>query len=204
MTNNKIFTAILALAFIFTAEKAAAECDGFYLAGRAGYAEYEVDDDRSGVGNSFSHYVVDKKRFIASGGIGYRHEHFRTEIEYMWRKANSENISSYAKGKFRSQSYMFIVYYDFFPYSWFTPFVDAGIGWTNHKLTITNNSVGTKLKMDDDSFTWSLGAGISAKLTNRLNLDVGYRYYDMGNLDEFNGKTSVTDQEVYVGVRYIL
>ena len=71
MTNNKIFTAILALAFIFTAEKAAAECDGFYLAGRAGYAEYEVDDDRSGVGNSFSHYVVDKKRFIASGGIGY-------------------------------------------------------------------------------------------------------------------------------------
>ena len=36
MTNNKIFTAILALAFIFTAEKAAAECDGFYLAGRAG------------------------------------------------------------------------------------------------------------------------------------------------------------------------
>lgn len=97
MTNNKIFTAILALAFIFTAGKAAAECDGFYLAGRAGYAEYEVDDDRSGVGNGFSHYIVDKKRFIASGGIGYRHEHFRTEIEYMWRKANSENISSYAK-----------------------------------------------------------------------------------------------------------
>ena len=84
MTNNKIFTAILALAFIFTAEKAAAECDGFYLAGRAGYAEYEVDDDRSGVGNSFSHYIVDKKRFISYGGIGYRHEHYRTEIEYMW------------------------------------------------------------------------------------------------------------------------
>lgn len=36
MTNNKIFTAILALAFIFTAEKAAAECDGFYLAGAPG------------------------------------------------------------------------------------------------------------------------------------------------------------------------
>lgn len=63
---------------------------------------------------------------------------------------------------------------------------------------------GVKFKMDDDSFTWSLGAGISAKLTNRLNLDVGYRYYDMGDLDEFNGKTSVTDQEVYVGVRYVL
>ena len=122
----------------------------------------------------------------------------------MWRKANSENISNYAKGKFRSQSYMFIVYYDFFPYSWFTPFVDAGIGWANHKLTMSYPVSGVKFKMDDDSFTWSLGAGISAKLTNRLNLDVGYRYYDMGDLDEFNGKTSVTDQEVYVGVRYIL
>ena len=122
----------------------------------------------------------------------------------MWRKANSENISNYAKGKFRSQSYMFIVYYDFFPYSWFTPFVDAGIGWTNHKLTMSYPVSGVKFKMDDDSFTWSLGAGISAKLTNRLNLDVGYRYYDMGDLDEFNAKTSVTYQEVYVGVRYIL
>lgn len=64
MTNNKIFTAILALAFIFTAEKAAAECDGFYLAGRAGYAEYEVDDDRSGVGNSFPTMSLTRKDLL--------------------------------------------------------------------------------------------------------------------------------------------
>ena len=45
MTNNKIFTAILALAFIFTAEKAAAECDGFYLAGRAGLMTTEAESE---------------------------------------------------------------------------------------------------------------------------------------------------------------
>ena len=32
----------------------------------------------------------------------------------------------------------------------------------------------------EHNFTWVLGGGISAKMTNRLNLDVGYRYYDMG------------------------
>mgnify|MGYP002534793143 CR=1 FL=1 len=66
-------------------------------------------------------------------------------------------------------------------------------------MTITNNSVGTKLKMDDDSFTWSLGAGISAKLTNRLNLDVGYRYYDMGELADGD----IHNHEVYGGLRYV-
>lgn len=203
MTNNKIFAVILASIFIFAIKPVRAECDGFYLAGRVGYAKYDVDDDRSGVSNSVSDYIVDKKRFLAGGGIGYRYEHFRAAAEYTWRKKNEGYITSYTKGKFKSQSYMFVVYYDFFPYSWFTPYVDAGIGWTNHKMSL-NNRFSSQIKMDEDNFTWSLGAGISAKLTNRWNIDVGYRYYDMGDLDEYNGKTSVTDQEVYVGLRYVL
>lgn len=204
MTNNKLVTMFLAIFSLLYASFANAECDGFYLAGRAGYAKYEIDDGRSGISDGAGSYVVDKKRFIASGALGYRYRHFRGELEYVWRKKNSGMVSDITRAKFKSNSYMFVVYYDFFPYSWFTPFINAGIGLTQHRLDSYIPVVGVGYHMKDNNFTWSLGAGISAKLTNRWNVDVGYRYYDMGDLSALYGKTDVTDQEVYVGLRYVL
>ncbi len=202
--NKNILSLFLAIAVTLLTNSAFAECDGFYIAGRAGFAKYEIEDNRSGVTQNISDYVVDKQRFLASGALGYRYEHFRAEIEYVWRDRNSGSLSDFADAKFKSRSYMFVVYYDFFPYSWFTPFVNAGIGWSDHSLSIDNRLAPKYEKIDETNFTWSLGAGISAKITNRWNLDVGYRYYDMGSLDAYNGDTTVTDQEVYVGLRYVL
>ena len=204
MTINKVFFLIFVftLLMFFGFEKA--ECGGCDLAGRIGYAKYEIEDERSGVSNNVNDYIVDKKRVLASGALGYRYEHFRAAVEYTWRKKNSGLVSGITDVKFNSQSYMFVVYYDFFPYSWFTPYVDAGLGWSRNKLSLKNNLNGTGNKINETSFTWSLGAGISAKITNRWNLDLGYRYYDMGSLEEYNGDTSVTDQEVYLGLRYVL
>lgn len=199
-----LFLTVLAIFAAMHINSANAECDGFYLAGRAGYAKYEVEDSRSGVSTNLSGYVVDKKRFMASGALGYRYNHFRGELEYVWRKKNSATVAGITEGKFKSESYMFVVYYDFFPYSWFTPFVNAGLGYTRSKLSFHNKIVDAGYQAKDDSFTWSLGAGISAKVTNRFNIDLGYRYYDMGELSQFNGKTDVTDQEIYVGLRYVL
>lgn len=201
---NRIYKLILiALAvFCIVNNNAYAECDGVYLAGRAGFAKYKIDDKHSN--DKRSDYVVDKKRFMASGALGYRYEHFRGELEYVWRKKNSKQITEFANGKFKSESFMFVVYYDFFPYSWFTPFVNAGLGYSRNKLSIQNSAVDTSYKVKENAFTWSLGAGISAKVTNRLNVDLGYRYYDMGSLDTFNGKTSLDDQEIYLGLRYVL
>lgn len=202
MTKN--ITTVLATAFILQAGTALAECDGFYLAGRVGQAKYKLEDSRSSVDSSHSDYVVDKKRLLLSGAIGYRYEHFRAEFEYIWRKKNSKQLTEFAKAKFNSPSYMFVVYYDLFPYSWFTPFVNAGIGYTRSKLQITNSIVDATYKIKENAFTWSLGAGISAKVTNRLNVDLGYRYYDMGELSAFNGKTDLSGQEIYLGLRYVL
>lgn len=204
MTINRTLFFTLLIAFSGLSNIVKAECDGFYIAGRVGYAKYEIEDDRGGVNNNVNDYIVDKKRFLASGALGYRYEHFRAAVEYTWRKKNSGLVSGVTDVKFNSQSYMFVVYYDFFPYSWFTPYVDAGLGWSRNKLSLQNNLNGAGNRINETSFTWSLGAGISAKITNRWNLDLGYRYYDMGSLDKYNGDTSVTDQEVYLGLRYVL
>jgi opacity protein-like surface antigen len=203
MTKNKFILGFLAVASLFVAESAKAECDGFYLAARGGMAKIEIDDTRS-VGD-YSGYVVDDKRFMASGALGYRYKHVRGELEYVWRKKNSKSISEFLTANFKSQSYMFVLYYDFFPYYWFTPFVNAGVGYTQNRLSAYNSSVNETYSIKDNSFTWSLGAGISAKITNRWNVDLGYRYYDMGDgLSKDNGSTETTDHEVYLGLRYVL
>jgi outer membrane autotransporter protein len=100
---------------------------------------------------------------------------------------------------------MFVVYYDFFPDYWFTPFVNAGVGYTHSKFHFRNKTVNASYSSKDNAFTWSLGAGLSAKLTNRWNLDIGYRYYDMGELsNKYKGKNDITNQEIYAGMRYVL
>lgn len=200
-----LFITILAMFTTICITSAKAECDGFYIAGRAGYAKYKVDDDRSGVSSSSSDYVIDKRRFMASGALGYRYEHFRGELEYIWRKKNSGGVAGITEGKFKSESYMFVVYYDFFPYTWFTPFVNAGLGYTRSKLAINMPLTDFSRHVKENGFTWSLGAGISLKITNRMNLDVGYRYYDMGDGPSAdNGKTTMDNQEIYAGLRYVL
>ena len=199
-----IFSILFAFALLFSATTAKAECNGFYFAGRGGTAKYKVSDHKSNVHNNISNYAIDRRRVMVSGALGYRHDNYRAEIEYVWRRKNSEKIADIAKARFKSHSYMFVVYYDFFPASWFTPFVNAGLGYTHSKVRFHNKTAHTHYSAKDNAFTWSLGAGLSAKITNRLNFDIGYRYYDMGNLSEHSGKTDLSDQEIYAGIRYIL
>lgn len=203
--TKKIFFTVLTVFHISFTTNSYAECDGFYIAGRIGQAKIELEDSRSGFNDYSNDKLISKRRLMASGAIGYRYEHWRAELEYVWRKKN-DKATDIATQYFRSQSYMFVVYYDFFPYTWFTPFVNAGVGYTKNKLkSIGNpNFTSPSYNISNSEFTWSLGAGISAKITNRWNMDIGYRYYDMGDLDTFNGKTKTTDQEIYMGLRYVL
>ncbi|MBR5598903.1 MAG: porin family protein [Alphaproteobacteria bacterium] len=204
--TKKIFFLFLTIFCTSIAINSYAECDGFYIAGRLGQAKIESENDKSGVDGYSNDNVINKSRLIASGAVGYRHEHWRAELEYIWRKKNDKTIAQgISDVSFKSKSYMFVVYYDFLPYTWFTPFVNAGIGYTKNKLSIRNNIYGVGYSAKNNDFTWSVGAGISAKITNRLNMDIGYRYYDMGDgLDTLNGKTEVDAHEIYMGARYVL
>ena len=202
MTKNcKLFSIILMAITFFAMKPAFAECDGFYLAARAGATKYHIDNNHT---TNLSDYAIDKRRFLASGALGYRYKHVRAEVEYLWRRKNKETVIGVSEARFQAQSFMFILYYDFFPYYWFTPYVDAGAGYTHNKTRYRDKIANTSFSSKDDNFTWSLGAGLSAKITNRLNLDVGYRYYDVGEITFHNGKSDANDQEVYVGLRYIM
>lgn len=185
------------------AHTALADCNGMYLGVRGGVVHYKDDASDSDSG-------IDKNKLMLSGALGYRHDYFRVELEYVWRDKNEHSYSSggvNSKVNFKTYSYMLNGYIDLAPYSWFTPYIGAGIGFTKLKyseimtsplgqtavLTNTGNYKPTRL-------TWSVGGGVSVKVTNRFNVDAGYRYYDMNSLRHIK---NIDAHEIYGGVRYV-
>jgi len=196
MKKMLLATSAVALCAVFSAP-AHAECDGIYGALRAGYVKHDADDLQG---------KLDERRFMMSGALGYRWEYFRTELEYVWRKYNVDTSVPGSRALLKTYSYMWNAYYDILPYHWWSPFVGGGIGFTKTRY----RDVAGGLAVADwatTKFTWSLGGGLSLKVTNRLNLDVGYRYYKFGkpkaNAFSGHGTYDVTAQEVYGGIRYV-
>ncbi len=173
------------------ATPANAECDGIYAALRGGVAKHDMDEIQGD---------LDKNRLMLSGALGYRYEYFRTELEYVWRKAIKDRSVEDEEASLKTYSYMWNIYYDVLPYNWWTPYVGAGIGFTKTKYNNRDTASGfMNHNWKTTKFTWSVGAGLSLKVTNRFNIDAGYRYYDFGDPH----KADVTAQEIYGGIRYV-
>lgn len=186
------------------ASAANADCNGIYLGARGGIVDYNYAKSS---GTSLKE--LDEKKLMLSGALGYRYNYWRTELEYVWRDKNKWHKSTGTGGgsnlSFESYSYMWNNYIDFAPYYWLSPYVGAGMGWTKMKFdSISYTPFG---EWDDNAwfnhtptkFTWTLGGGLTVKVTNRFNVDAGYRYYDMGSIH----KMDVHAHEVYGGVRYV-
>lgn len=205
---NKLLLSASALAIgMVAANQAMADCNGLYLAARGGVVKHKIEGSNyGGDGNSLNDF--NKNKFMMSGALGYRYNYFRGELEYVWRAKNKYNKTQGSFNEhytFKSQSYMLNGYIDLAPYSWFTPYVGAGVGFTKLKLNEGNNMDDEAWKVSKSKFTWSVGGGLSIKVTNRFNVDAGYRYYDMGSIKGYTGreKNDITAQEVYGGIRYV-
>lgn len=190
-----------ALIAVMHTTPANAECDGPYVALRGGIVKHDISGGFSSV-TADDDLNLDKERLMISGALGYRYEHWRGEFEYVWRKYTNDDDEWYTR-KFKSYSYMLNAYYDVFPYNWWTPYVGAGIGLTQLKYSSFDKASGITDNLDGNykplNFTWSIGAGLSLKVTNRWNVDVGYRYYDMGHIRHADADA----QEIYGGLRYV-
>ncbi|EJL35467.1 opacity protein, partial [Caulobacter sp. AP07] len=130
-------------------------------------------------------------------------------------------------GSIDSWSLMVNVLYDFAPDSWINPFVGAGVGinrldvsalgqFSNAiptPITATNPAI-QNLTVDDDdiAIAWQGIAGASIKATDKLKVDVTYRYFATNdhawqtkgsaalNAGAFEGQYK--DQSLTVGLRY--
>lgn len=198
MKNKLLSTLIAVVLSSAIATPALAECDGFYMGLRGGIVNHNLGDSDEALGDRLE---VDDNAWMAAVALGYRYTYFRTEFEYTWREETEEvsgDIDAQHESTFQTTSYMLNLYADLTPYSMFTPYVMAGIGITNIKYEF--RGFGRQPKTyEEDNFTWALGGGISAKVTNRINVDFGYRFLNMGEIE----KASIRAHEIYAGVRYV-
>lgn len=194
--NKLILTASALVLGLSLAMPAMAECNGVYVAGRGGIFKNHFKKKQTH--DTFVN-ELDKKKLMLSGAVGYRYDYWRTELEYVWRDRNDYSNEFY-KYDFKSYSGMWNNYIDILPYEWISPYVGAGLGYTKLKYSSKDLTSGEHLASDKKTnFTWSLGAGVTVKVTNRINVDAGYRYYDIGSF----GHEDVTLQEFYGGLRYV-
>ncbi|MBL8670046.1 MAG: porin family protein [Alphaproteobacteria bacterium] len=79
---------------------------------------------------------------------------------------------------------------------WFSPYLRAGIGLAQIEADRLRTQPGGAFSGSGPfstpggtatKFAWSLGAGVDLKLAERITLDVGYRYLDLGKLSYDSG-----------------
>jgi opacity protein-like surface antigen len=191
-----ILTASALVLGLSLAMPAMADCNGVYVAGRGGVFKNHFKKKQT---HDFDQNGMNKNKLMLSGAVGYRYDYWRTELEYVWRDKNKfEN--DFFKRQFRTYSGMWNNYIDILPYEWISPYAGVGIGYTKLKYSAKDKFENTVIRSDKKTnFTWSLGAGVTVKVTNRINVDAGYRYYDIGSF----GHEDVTLQEIYGGLRYV-
>lgn len=210
---------------------------GWYLRGDIGYKIYNNPDmsysNTAGgyVGPDSLYFNEDlDETFLVGVGAGYKfNEYFRTDVtlDYEFEAGGSGRLTciaacaplGYSTESFDIDAWSSLInaYVDLGTYNGFTPYLGGGIGASY--LTTRNvryvNGDGTTGNYTGDSkwnFAWALTAGAAYALSERLLLDVNYRYMHLG--DAKTGDVTISGEsapihiediaahEIRVGLRY--
>jgi opacity protein-like surface antigen len=136
----------------------------------------------------------------AGAGVGYRFNNWlRMDATGEFRQAKLDALSSYPSGvgftagtfAFSAKKNAFVglvnTYIDLGTWHGVTPFVGAGIGFAAiniHDFTLTNVQQGAVYyggRGNRTNFAWALHAGAAIEVSDRLALELGYRYLNMGD-----------------------
>lgn len=150
-----------------------ADAFGFYLRGDVGmsFLEWSGGDDDHG--------------FLGGVGVGYRFDdNLRTDLTVDW--AGKYEVAPGAD--LSTTTVLGNLYFDWANDSAFTPYVGAGAGygWVN-----------TDVGSDDSGLAVGLAAGVAVRITDGVDLDVGYRFRDT-----FISGSNPMEHQAAVGVRF--
>jgi opacity protein-like surface antigen len=121
----------------------------------------------------------------------------RGEVMFDWRGDRdltgtlATAVGSAASGSafrtsIQTQTIMFNAYYDLGQWNRMVPYIGAGVGVARNDMdSVVYSALPNSPVAGDDkwSLAWSLMAGTSFQLSDRVILDLGYRYIDMGKAE---------------------
>lgn len=220
------------------------EFGGWYLRGHFGMSNQRVGEiHHPGFDAVAVHEFVDEPSFdsglIGSLGIGYQFtERFRADafVEYRGRTDFSaldryqiagpdwDGTNDYDGGK-SEWLVMANAYVDLGNYSGFVPYVGAGIGASRNTISrfrdinVPNQGVAYADEDPTWNFAWALHAGLGYQATERMTVEFGYSYVNLGDaqtgtLTTYDGTPGgvqgkmkfkdITSHDFKLGLRYSL
>jgi outer membrane protein OmpA-like peptidoglycan-associated protein len=181
--------------------------EGWYGRADVGYS-FEGESEFTELGSSVSlDHDSDWSQFL---GLGYAFENgFRLEGELGHRfnqyAEGDLNDAGFVDGDVHAWSAMANLFYDFNRGGSIEPYVGVGIGAARLNSYVTDGA--DSIDDSDTVLAYQGLLGVAIGLTERLDLDVGYRYFQADDADLTSSiPTQVdqdyTDQSITLGIRY--
>jgi opacity protein-like surface antigen len=187
---------------------------GLYLRGDIGVSHYGNSTHRSSFANTtvvVPGFAINNSSFdnvaFAGVGIGYQFNNWlRFDVTGEMRTTSRFSaIESYTNAwanpgcgvrcydtygaSIGTNVFLANGYLDLGTWHGFTPFVGAGVGWANHKVTGLHDispqpagGFGISTDKSKSGMAWALMAGVGFEVTRNFKLELAYRYLDMGSI----------------------
>ncbi len=145
-----------------------------------------------------------------SPALGKRfHNNYRVEFELARQKNDLDKAVSSGPGKtpIRSQAeslaLMANIYYDFMNKSPLVPFLSAGLGYAKVDMSdLISPESGLLIPGEDDYvLAYQFSAGIGCNLSERVSLDIKYRYFNNEDPDLGIIETEFASHNYYAGMK---
>ena len=180
----------LALAALMAGAGGAAHAtEGWYGRADVGYS-VDGDLDIEQATDTFDF----EEDWMGSVGLGYamHNSGLRLEGELAFRYNDFEvNDPAVNDGFARSYAAMFNAYYDFNRGGSFEPYVGVGVGGARVSAGATFNGFNDVFKDEDTVIAYQAMAGVAIGLSERLDLDIGYRYFVANSVAFTSNESSV-------------
>ena len=206
MKKNLLIIFVCVLAFFFSASVYSAE--GLYVSGNIGFATASDSDltDSTVPGTTVN---IEFDTGLALGAaLGYDFNRFRVEGEISYQtndvdKIGAQGVFFDATGDATALAFLINGYYDFVNSSAFTPYISAGLGYAQVAFNDLNISgSGFPGSSDDDSvFAYQIGIGIGYAVTEKVTIDVKYRYFGTENSEYDTTEAEFASNNFLFGVR---
>ena len=130
--------------------------------------------------------------FSVSAGV--RLLKLRGELEYTKRyHMQTLTLNDGSTKDLSNDSIMANLYYNFLELPFIRLYVNGGIGTTKYSTNYVTNS---------PTFSYSAGAGVTLTLADTTSFDIGYRYFDMGDIELLDSrKVDMHSNDVYISLR---
>lgn len=140
----------------------------------------------------------------ASLEVGVKLNQFRIGLEGYYNDTMEDKIVGIIPVELESHGVFLNAYYDFTlpEVKNVKPYIGAGIGYSWLKETMKETDYNYEASIKDKDWGWNVGVGVGYELNQNLDLTLGYRYENLGEIKDYDSQNEFTNHKVSLGLRY--